>query len=147
MLRESVELTGGSIDFEGLTDPSCTEIKGVANSRELLQLANACMGVAGDVANWSRRARPWWMKMGPAAMIDTVGVISNFQRMVRIADATGIPADGPMQEMSGDLREQLGINQYVSAANSSRPSFLKRADAETRSGMRMFRKMIREASS
>ena len=144
MLRESVELTGGSIDFEGLTDPSCTEIKGIANSRELLQLANACMG-AGDVALESAR-QALVDKMGPAAMIDTVGVISNFQRMVRIADATGIPADGPMQEMSGDLREQLGINQYVSAANSSRPSLLKGLMLKL-IGVRMFRKMIREASS
>ena len=144
MLRESVELTGGSIDFEGLTDPSCTEIKGVANSRELLQLANACMG-AGDVALEPAR-QALVDKMGPAAMIDTVGVISNFQRMVRIADATGIPADGPMQEMSGDLREQLGINQYVSAANSSRPSLLKGLMLKL-IGVRMFRKMIREASS
>ena len=144
MLRESVELTGGSIDFEGLTDPSCTEIKGIANSRELLQLANACMG-AGDVALESAR-QALVDKMGPAAMIDTVGVISNFQRMVRIADATGIPADGPMQEMSGDLREQLGINQYVSAANSSRPSLLKGLMLKL-IGVRMFRKMIREAST
>ena len=44
MLRESVKLSGGSIDFEGLTDPSCTEIRGVPNSRELLQLANAVLG-------------------------------------------------------------------------------------------------------
>ena len=144
MLRESVELTGGSIDFEGLTDPSCTEIKGIANSRELLQLANACMGV-GDVALESAR-QALVDKMGSAAMIDTVGVISNFQRMVRIADATGIPADGPMQEMSGDLREQLGINQYVSAANSSRPSLFKGLMLKL-IGVRMFRKMIREAST
>ena len=144
MLRESVELTGGSIDFEGLTDPSCTEIKGIANSRELLQVANACMGV-GDVELEAAR-QALVDKMGSAAMIDTVGVISNFQRMVRIADATGIPADGPMQEMSGDLREQLGINQYVSAANSSRPSLLKGLMLKL-IGVRMFRKMIREAST
>ena len=144
MLRESVELTGGSIDFEGLTDPSCTEIEGIANSRELLQLANACMGV-GDVALEAAR-QALVDKMGSAAMIDTVGVISNFQRMVRIADATGIPADGPMQAMSEDLREQLGINEYVSAANSGRPSFVKMLTLKL-VGIRMFRKMIREASS
>ena len=144
MLRESVELTGGPIDFEGLTDPSCTEIKGIANSRELLQLANACMGVDGVALEPARQALV--DKMGSAAMIDTVGVISNFQRMVRVADATGIPADGPMQAMSGDLREQLGINQYVSAANSSRPSLFKGLMLKL-IGVHMFRKMIREASS
>ena len=144
MLRESVELTGGSIDFEGLTDPSCTEIKGIANSRELLQLANACLGEGSAALATARQALV--DKMGSAAMIDTVGVIANFQRMVRIADATGIPADGPMQVMSEDLREQLGINRYVSAANSAPPSFFQRLMLKL-VGARMFRKMIREASS
>lgn len=143
MLRESVELTGGSIDFHGLTDPSCTEIKGVPNSRELLQFANACMGVEGADPDTARQALV--DKMGAAAMIDTAGVISNFQRMVRIADATGIPSDGPMQVMSEDLCEQLGINRYVSAANSAPPSFFQRLLLKL-VGIRQFRKMIREAS-
>ena len=60
MLRESVELTGGSIDFDGLTDPSCTEIKGIPNSRELLQFTNACMGVDGAELETARR--PWSMQ-------------------------------------------------------------------------------------
>ena len=144
MLRESVELTGGSIDFDGLTDPSCTEIRGVPNSRELLQFANACMGVEGADPESARQALV--DSMGAAAMVDTAGVISNFQRMVRIADAIGIPSDGPMQVMSEDLRDQLGINQYVSAVNSTPPSFFQRLMLKL-VGVRMFRKMIREASS
>ena len=144
MLRESVELTGGSIDFDGLTDPSCTDIKGIPNSRELLQFTNAAMDVEGADLETARQALV--DKMGSAAMVDAAGVISNFQRMVRIADSTGIPADGPMQAMSEDLREQLGINDYVSAANSGRPSFVKMLMLKL-VGIRMFRKMIREASS
>ena len=144
MLRESVELTGGSIDFDGLTDPACTEIRGVLNSRELLTFTDACMG--DDIAALAAARQALVDEMGSAAMVDTVGVISNFQRMVRIADATGIPADGPMQVMSEDLREQLGINQYVSAANSNPPPFFKRLMLKL-VGVRMFRKMIREASS
>ena len=144
MLRESIELTGGSIDFDGLTDPSCNEIRGVPNSRELLQLADACLGDDSAALVAARQALV--DKMGSAAMIDTAGVISNFQRMVRIADATGIPSDGPMQVMSEDLREQLGINRYVSAANSSPPSLYQRLMLKL-VGVRMFRKMIREAST
>ena len=144
MLRESVELTGGSIDFDGLTDPSCTEIKGVPNSRELLQFTNASMGDDGAAQETTRQALV--DKMGSATMVDAAGVISNFQRMVRIADATGIPSDGPMQVMSEDLREQLGINQYVSAANSNPPSLFKRLLLKF-VGVRQLRKMIREAST
>ena len=144
MLRESVDLTGGSIDFDGLTDPSCTEIKGVPNSRELLQFSNACMGVDGADLETARQALV--DAMGSAAMIGAAGVVSNFQRMVRVADSTGIPADGAMQAMSEDLREQLGINEYVSAANSGRPSFFKMLMTKL-VGVRMLRKAIREAST
>ena len=144
MLRESVKLSGGSIDFEGLTDPSCTEIRGVPNSRELLQLANAVLG--DDSAALATARQALVDIMGSAAMIDAVGVISNFQRMVRIADATGIPSNDSMQVMSEDLREQLGINRYVSAANSEQPSLFQRLLLKF-VGVRQFRKMIREAST
>lgn len=54
-------------------------------------------------------------ELGEARMVDAAGVIGNFQRMVRIADSTGIPVDGPMAEMSEEMREQLGINELPSA--------------------------------
>ena len=144
MLRESVELTGGSIDFDGLTDPACVEISGVPHSRSLLQFTNACMGVAGADLQLARQALA--TEMSAAALVDTAGVISNFQRMVRIADATGIPVDGAMQAVSKDLRQQLGIDRYVSAANSSPPSWF-RGLLGTFIGGRMLRRMIRKLSS
>ena len=143
MLRESVKLSGGSIDFDGLTDPSCTEIRGVPNSHELLQFTNACLG--DDAAALAATRQALVDKMGSGALVDTVGVISNFQRMVRIADATGIPSDDAMLVMSEDLREQLGINRYVSAANSEQPLFFQRLLLKF-VAVRQFRKMIREAS-
>ncbi len=144
MLRESVELTGGSIDFDGLTDPACTEIKGIPNSREILEFTNACM--QGDAAARAITRQALVAAMGSAAMIDAVGVISNFQRMVRIADTTGIPTDGPMLMTSTDLRARLGINNYTSAANATPPSLLQRLMLKF-IGVRMFRKMIRDAST
>ena len=143
MLRESVKLSGGSIDFDGLTDPSCTEIRGVPNSHELLQFTNACLG--DDAAALAATRQALVDNMGSGALVDTVGVISNFQRMVRIADATGIPSDDAMLVMSEDLREQLGINRYVSAANSEQPPFFQRLLLKF-VAVRQFRKMIREAS-
>ena len=143
MLRESVKLSGGSIDFDGLTDPSCTEIRGVPNSHELLQFTNACLG--DDTAALAATRQALVDKMGSGALVDTVGVISNFQRMVRIADATGIPSDDAMLVMSENLREQLGINRYVSAANSEQPPFFQRLLLKF-VAVRQFRKMIREAS-
>ena len=53
--------------------------------------------------------------LGETQLVDTAGVIGNFQRMVRIADSTGIPVDGRMAEMSADVREQLNLNDLPSA--------------------------------
>lgn len=54
-------------------------------------------------------------EIGERAMVDAAGVVGNFQRMVRIADSTGIPVDGRMAEMNAEVREQLGLNDLPSA--------------------------------
>ena len=59
-------------------------------------------------------------------MIDAAGIIANFQRMVRIADGTGIPLDEPVAMMTQDLRSDLGINKYGSAGNAPSLAFPKR---------------------
>ena len=46
--------------------------------------------------------------------MDAAGVIGNFQRMVRIADSTGIPVDGFMAESMSELRDALGLNDLPS---------------------------------
>ena len=51
-------------------------------------------------------------------MVDAAAVIGDFQFAVRIADATGIPLDPPVQVMSADLRGDLGINDFTAAANT-----------------------------
>ena len=50
-------------------------------------------------------------------MVDAVGVASNFQRMVRIADSTGITL-GNFEAITEDIREDLGINAYARAATA-----------------------------
>lgn len=56
--------------------------------------------------------------LGSAAAVDAAGVVANFQRMVRIADSTGIPVDDYILKRSGQLPERLGLTAYSSAANT-----------------------------
>jgi hypothetical protein len=56
--------------------------------------------------------------IGNEAMIDAAAVIANFQRMVRIADGTGIPLDEPVLMFTQDIRAELGINEFNAAQNS-----------------------------
>jgi hypothetical protein len=144
MLRESVEQSGESIDLDGLADPSRTDIKGVPNSNELLQFATTCLG--DDLSAISAARQALVETMGTDAMVDAAGVISNFQRMDRIADSTGIPSEAPTLVMSEDLCEQLGIDKFVSAANTDKPSFLKRLLIKF-VAVPQFRKMIRESGN
>ena len=48
---------------------------------------------------------------GDKAMVDAAGVASNFQRMVRIADSTGITL-GDFEQPTSSIRESLGINEF-----------------------------------
>jgi len=120
VLRVSIsEITGEEVDLDGLTDPACTEIKGIPHSEVLLKYANAFMSKNTEALVKARDTLV--NEMGAAAMIDAAAVASNFQRMVRIADGTGIPLESmgdEMDTMVEELGEQLGINEYVSAANS-----------------------------
>ncbi len=115
VLRVSIlEKTGEDIDLEGLTDPNCTRIEGIPHSEVLLRFANAFMGTD---ANALTQARDELVnEMGAPVMIDAAGVASNFQRMVRIADGTGIQLDSMGDEIDAmveETNEKLGINEYL----------------------------------
>jgi hypothetical protein len=111
-LRASVEATGESIDLDGLTGPGCTEIEGIPYSKALLGFANAFMDT--DVEALTAARETLVQKMSVEAMVDAAGVASNFQRMVRIADSTGIPlddwGDDALNVMTEELNDTLDIN-------------------------------------
>jgi hypothetical protein len=48
-------------------------------------------------------------------------VASNFERMVRVADATGTPLDTPLVLMSEQLRHDLGLDRLPAAAATPPP--------------------------
>ena len=52
--------------------------------------------------------------MGGDAMVDAIAVSANFHMMTRIADGTGTPLDEGTVDPSVDIREQIGVNDFVS---------------------------------
>ena len=116
MLRESIEVAGQQVDLSGLTDPECTRIEGIEHSEELIRFTDAYLGTDSQVLDQARQALA--DALGEVAMVDAAAIVANFQRMVRIADATGIPSDDAMLVMSEDLRGDLAINNYTARANS-----------------------------
>ncbi len=47
------------------------------------------------------------------AMVDAAGVASNFERMVRIADSTGIQLDQRMAILSQKARDALHLERFT----------------------------------
>jgi hypothetical protein len=116
MLRASVEAGGGSADLRAVTGGVDPAESRVPNGDVLIALADAVVG--GDDAAIARARRELIDRMGAEAFVDACGVIGNFERMVRIADSTGIPLDSPVAAMTVDIREQLGIDEFGSARNT-----------------------------
>ena len=124
MLRESATLLGTPVDLNGISDPNCKVIDDVPHSEALLRFCDAFLGDDCDAFAAARDCLA--QEMGTAAMVDAAGIASNFQRMDRIADAIGIPADAPMVLMQEEFVDELGLQNYASAGNTPKMSWLKR---------------------
>ena len=116
MLRASIEMQGGEAKLEAIADSAAAGASDIEHAALLLAFAETSVG--GDDAALAATREALLETCGPEILIDTAAVVANFQRMVRIADSTGIPLDKPVAAVSGELREHLGINEYGSAANT-----------------------------
>ena len=61
-------------------------------------------------------------RMGAQGVVDAAALIGSFTRMNRIANATGIELDGPVNAMSGEVQAALGLRDYASAESTAAPS-------------------------
>jgi hypothetical protein len=115
MLRASSQVEGNLANLASLVEGAGTE-SDVASGEALLHFAEVALD--DDQAAITQARHTVIEAMGEAAMIDAAGIIANFQRMVRIADGTGIPLDEPVVMVTQALRSNLGLNQYGSADNT-----------------------------
>jgi hypothetical protein len=86
-------------------------MSGVEHGEVLLAFAEAMAGE--DDATLARARRAVIEVLSPEAMVDAAGVASNFERMVRIADATGIPLDARMAALSHEVRDTLHLERFL----------------------------------
>jgi len=125
LLRVSGEIEGARYDLHAVTDGTAAGRSGVPHERALLALAEAV--VRGNEADLAAARAGALAALGPEAFVEAAAVAGNFERMVRIADATGIPLDAPLDAVSAGLRSDLGIDSFGSSANTPPLSSLRMA--------------------
>ncbi len=104
---------------------------GVAHAELLVAFAEAL--VAHDETELTKLRTPIIEAVGPDGFLETASVAANFQRMVRIADSTGIPEDAPVLALAADVIDDLGLRDFPSANNTPATSL----------GQRLLGRMIR----
>lgn len=128
MLRASSEHAGDSVDVTMVRRGTAGENPGVAGAEELLHFATA--SASGHPAKIAAARDHVLAKLGPEAVVDAAAVIGNFERMTRIADATGIPLDPPVNALASDIQDDLGLREFRSSAPTKKAGGIARAAAK-----------------
>lgn len=129
LLRASGTISGREHDLRAITDPATAAASGVEHAGELLRFVDAAIEAGSEAGSESeldskREAELEAARealrgaVGPAGLVDAAAVLGNFERMTRIADATGIPLDAATDMMSTDFRGSLGLDGFASAAQT-----------------------------
>jgi hypothetical protein len=112
MLRASIEYAGSQAELSGIAEGAKAGDAGIQHGEKLTAFADAA--VRGDPAQLATARDALRQAAGSAALVDAAAVVGNFERMVRIADGTGIPLDGIVDALSGDFRQDLHLEDFQS---------------------------------
>ena len=120
MLRVSSKVTGTDLDLQMVNGDA-----DAAESSRGVEFALELMTFAESLASWDEAAllrdrQRLLEAAGPAVLVEAAAVAANFQRMVRIADATGIPYDDADDVFNGTISDELSLKRFESAENSMR---------------------------
>ena len=116
MLRVSAKNNEVKVDIQGVNGNEEATGLGVGFGVELMKFAES---LALDEEEALAIARERLLEeAGEAVLVDAAGVAANFQRMVRIADAIGIPVDDVNDQNRKQVWEELGLESFSSAQNS-----------------------------
>ena len=127
MLRASTEANGTEVDLRAVTEGNTAAESGVPEGSLLVRFAEAAVGRDAEALAETRTAIG--ERLGEPALVDAACIVANFQRMVRIADGTGIPLDTPVAMLSSDLRADLGIDDFGAAAHTPKAGPMQRLGA------------------
>ena len=113
MLRASIEETGADYKLDGVIGHGDG---GIPHGAILIEFAESA--IADDAARLSSARENVRKTLGSEKLVDAAAIVATFNAIDRVADATGTPIDEARLEPSAEMRAQLGIDQFPSAAAS-----------------------------
>ena len=116
-LRESGLVIDKTLNVAALVRPS--EDVGLDGGDALLAFAGAVVGTDPEELVRARKALA--EQLSPAALVAAACIAANFTRDDRIANGLGLPMEDVAFKETVEIRERLGLNDYRSAANTTRP--------------------------
>ena len=114
LLRASSENTG-EVNLSALTSDDGRG-SGVPHGDAIVRLVDAALGDDDDAVAAARAELT--RAMGKEALVDAAAVLGTFTMQNRVADATGLPLDTPLELASRGVREELGSDRFASAAHT-----------------------------
>jgi hypothetical protein len=124
MLSLSTDMTGGKGDSKLiLGDDMAARESDIPFAVELLQFAGAV--VSRKERELERTRERLLSVAGEAVVVDAACVAGNFQRMVRIADATGIPIDSDRMPLMNQAVDELGLRRFESSRHTPKMGFFQ----------------------
>ena len=107
MLRASTQITSIPLDARAIADPDLDPL--IPAGEVLIRFVNA---VLGNEAELARLRNTVLNAVGSSGLVDTAGVIGNFEMMNRIADATGMPVGRGTLKRTAEWRAHLGLDRF-----------------------------------
>ena len=117
MLRESSKNGKDDLALDKITGEDGLG-SGVPHGDVLVRLVDATLKADDAVLATAREAVI--DALGREGLVDAAGVIGAFTMQNRVADATGLPLDTPMEMATRSLRAELGVDQFSSAAYTNK---------------------------
>ena len=114
LLRRSGDQNSEEYDLTGINGAARV---GVEHEDIMLMIAEAVVSAEPDaILAMRQRARA---EIGERQMLDAIGIACGFNGITKIANATGLPLDQRTSEITIELREATGIDDYAEEHKSS----------------------------
>jgi hypothetical protein len=124
MLSLSADITESDVDLGMINGDKTASADGIQHGASLMNFTEAFVSRDEEALAAARNAL--LAEAGADVVVDAAGVAANFQRMVRIADSTGIPLDERNSVLGYGVIKKLKLERFKSAENTPQGGLKRR---------------------